>query len=90
MCREQTETMDVFEQLRWLAKEDANGVAKGVTDILKTLIGIKHWGEAATTVGIPAFWVREAFKQLETLANAYGGEKRAQELKQTMEDTMGL
>ncbi len=53
------QTMDVFEQLRWLIRVDAK--------------------------------TEEAILQdLENLANAYGGEKRALQLKHMMEDAMGL
>ncbi len=86
MSREQTQTMDVFEQLRWLAKADANReeILEGVINGLKVFFRevIPHHSTLCCKACL--------LDSLTMIANNHGGEKRALELKQMMEDTMGL
>ncbi len=91
ILNEPNKTMDVFEQLRWLAKDEGEAPGAGESRIRRSMI-IAAYGLVDDWRGRHSF--NESISNFGTtlvrLAGKYGGEKRALELKQMMEDTMGL
>lgn len=78
--------MDVFEQLRWLMKGAAE--REIMVGILKATEKLHQ--DFMKSIDVSAVLIERLKRELMRLAGEHGGEAKALQLKQMMEDAMGL